>query len=239
MIKPASSLFFRMNYLLVVSLLWLALFKLTNADAASDAATFLMPHHQRHQEKTTQTTETAQKKGQNDYQGHWWLNIGAGAGFYNNNGDFNSNNDDNDGFPSYLFSFDYIIKPKQLLSLRTYQVVNYGAMTFGVNRTQLSDVGLLYGLINKGYHGYTAVSAGLALVREVGYCGSSIDDGVITSECQTKHTVGLPLQAEAFWTPLKHTGVGGVGLGMILAGDVNGDHPFGSILLAIQMGNLK
>ena len=88
----------------------------------------------------------------------------------------------------------------------------------------LWDVGLLYGRGVRGARSSASLSAGVALVgggSGAFYLGPRF------------RTVGLPLEAQWYWTPFTHSEVG---LGLTAFGNLNAERSFGGLLCCVRLG---
>ena len=86
----------------------------------------------------------------------------------------------------------------------------------------IGDIGFLYGRIAKASYGFASISAGISLVSGVrrNYYGF--------------FTVGIPVEAQLFWTPLAFFGIGLYGFA-----NLNIEKSFVGALLCIQLGKLR
>jgi hypothetical protein len=101
------------------------------------------------------------------------------------------------------------------------------------------DLGALYGAISKRRFGFVSAAAGLAVVggvkrgaflrREGGWF--SIRD---VYEVRHFHTVGMPLEAQAFFTPLPF-----FGLGLELYANLNPVRSYKGLNFCLQFGRLR
>jgi len=100
------------------------------------------------------------------------------------------------------------------------------------------DVGVLYGRIAKASYGFASVSAGISLVGGVrrGRYLSSSGGWFGTRYFEEKNfiTVGIPVEAQLFWTPLAFFGIGLYGFA-----NLNIEKSFVGALLCIQFGKLR
>jgi hypothetical protein len=86
----------------------------------------------------------------------------------------------------------------------------------------MEDFSLIYGFISKRRAGYKSFGTGISYVWDD-------DDG----DGKYVHTVGIPLEAQFFWTPLPFAGIG-----LYIHLDINKNKPFGGLLLSLQLGKL-
>ncbi len=94
------------------------------------------------------------------------------------------------------------------------------------------DVALMYGLMKKNTAGYVSVSTGLALADDE-QPRITTNSGIVIQQGSEKYTLGLPLELQAFITPVRYVGIGLIGFG-----DVNAKRSFGGVALALQFGKL-
>ncbi len=183
--------------------------------------------------------------GLTDYSGTWWFNLGAGAGniFGYDNESIDEDDQTNNG-PAGTVSFNYAVTDNQLLTVRT-SVVDFQLGTlFGPTQDKqierVFDFGVLYGLMHKSDMLLASISAGLAYTGvEYEVLGSiDYDDNDHSFDSNYNHnvesTIGVPLEAQVFWTPTSFLGLGLIGLA-----NINSEASYVAGLVAIQVGNLK
>lgn len=170
--------------------------------------------------------------GLNDYSGTWWFNLGAGAGniFGYDNESIDEDEQANNG-PAGMFSFNYAVTDNQLLTVRTSIVDLQLGTLFGPNQDKqverVFDVGVMYGLMHKSDQLLASISAGLA------YTGVEYEYDIDYNN-NVESTIGVPLEAQVFWTPTSFLGLGLIGLA-----NINSEASYVAGLLAIQVGNLR
>jgi hypothetical protein len=125
----------------------------------------------------------------------YWLNAGGGGSSFGLSGGLGL---------SYQ-------RGKNLFSFRFISSSKGGESYLGGYTTseKIGDIGPLYGLIIKGKLGYTSISGGVSLVTGVKrgeFLG--IVNWVNTYEKIPIHTIGLPLEAQFFFTPASFFGIG-------------------------------
>jgi hypothetical protein len=104
------------------------------------------------------------------------------------------------------------------------------------------DLGVLYGAISKGGSGFVSASAGLAVVGGVKrgaflrYEGEWFGHDVYEARHFT--TVGIPIEAQAFWTPPHSFGLS-TGLGLELYANLNPVRSYVGANLCIQFGKVR
>jgi hypothetical protein len=175
----------------------------------------------------------------------WWFNFGLGAGFFGFH-DKPADADLHDLGPAAEMSFNYIMRERQLLTIRGSGVIGLGSgeaaaiacafmspltTTCNSSAASVSDAGVLYGYIYKRLHGYFSFSAGLSVVRAnppfIAVSGETLNDS-------PRYTVGVPFELQAFWTPTRY-----FGLGLIGFANANFNYPSVGGLIALQAGRLN
>jgi hypothetical protein len=100
------------------------------------------------------------------------------------------------------------------------------------------DIAALYGRCFKGTDGFASISGGFSLIGGVERGEFLYSRGAFfPSRVHRKLTftnVGIPLEAQCFWTPLSFLGIGLYGFA-----NLNYETSFGGILLCAQFGKLK
>ncbi len=156
-----------------------------------------------------------------------WLNLGVGLAGGNN---FSGVGAD--------VSLNYAPSNSRLWTLRSSEAVNLSGIFSNLfctsnckNEDSAGDVALMYGLMQKNTLGYVSASTGLALATD--QQPEIIVNGVQTQPGSNTYTIGLPLELQAFITPVRYVGIGLIGFG-----DLNTRKSFGGVALALQFGKL-
>ncbi len=139
----------------------------------------------------------------------WWINVGGGL-----TTGFSSKDSTNPGF---AISVNVQPTQHQMLTLRSV-----GADFIGGD---FYDAGLLYGLISRNRNGYVSGAAGISAVF--------FDSSFRKDQDISPTTVGIPLEIQAFWTPVPN-----FGLGIINYANINSQRSFYGAVIAIQLANL-
>ncbi|MFA6036602.1 MAG: hypothetical protein WC748_00605 [Legionellales bacterium] len=185
---------------------------------------------------------------QEDYSNTWWINLGAGAGNvfgYDYEDDFYEDTDH--GGVALTASFNYAVTEHQLLTLRTsrseadlwsFVIVEDIFYDDVENLDAVYDIGVLYGLMEKNKYFLASISAGLAYTaiefsQSENVCVDNTCSSVNHSD-RTQSTIGVPFEAQLFWTPTDVFGIGVIGLA-----NINSEASYAAGLLAIQVGNLR
>jgi hypothetical protein len=142
------------------------------------------------------------------YKHPWWINVGGGL-----TTGFHSEDPVNAGYDA---SINLQPTHHQMLSLRTAGADFIGGDYY--------DVGLLYGLISRNLNGYIS--------GELGIGGVFFTHDFLGRHDNTS-TVGMPMEIQAFWTPVPN-----FGLGLIAYANVNSEHSYYGSVLALQLANL-
>lgn len=143
-----------------------------------------------------------------EYKHPWWINVGAGL-----TTGFGSNDPVNPGFD---VSANFQPTAHQVISLRSAGADFIGGDYY--------DVGVMYGLITRNANGYLSASAGV---------GPVFFENDFLKDHENKTVLGAPIEAQAFWTP-----VANFGLGLIGFMNVNTEHSYYGMVLALQLANL-
>jgi len=164
---------------------------------------------------------------------NYWLNAGYGVV-----GTFNSYRDIigislSAQTKRSLFSIRYI---------RVQETLSVAGPKLEIHPSEIVwDLGLLYGVCEKGSSAFGAVAAGLAAVggQNRGKYLYSIGGGCTDHnndyyETLGYLTVGIPVEAQLMWTPFPFVGAGLWGFA-----DLNPKKSFGGLLLTIQIGKLN
>jgi hypothetical protein len=109
----------------------------------------------------------------------------------------------------------------QLLSLR------YGVAS-GLFDDHVWDVGLLYGRASRSRLGFTALSAGIAVV------GGQRCDGFLTNCTPLSTTIGVPLNARAAWHAFPI-----LGFELNVFANLNTQQSFVGVAAAVKLGSLR
>lgn len=95
------------------------------------------------------------------------------------------------------------------------------------------DIGILYGIIAKGSYGSASISGGVSLVGGIRR-GKPLPGSSYRYEELSFKTVGIPIEAQLFFTPFSFLGVGFYGFA-----NLNLEKSFWGALLCLQVGKLK
>lgn len=185
-------------------------------------------------------------EGLTDYSGTWWFNAGAGIGniFGIQDDSIDEEDQDNTG-PAGTISFNYAVTDNQLLTLRT-SVVNVDWVDFLGSNSEVKhinnvyDFAVLYGLMHKSDVFLASISAGVAYTAIEYNMLESFDydenDHLISGHYgdHVESTIGLPLEAQLFWTPTSF-----IGLGLIGLANINSEASYVAGLVAVQVGDLR
>jgi len=175
------------------------------------------------------------QKTSSDSSGHFfWVNGGVGHSLVH--GGLGSHPD----APSFGGSLCYQ-SGKNLLSFRYLRNEEFHIFLTDSPLETVWDVGVLYGRIAKASYGFASISAGISLVggvRRGRYLSSSggwfVWFGTNYYEENGFITVGIPVEAQLFWTPLAFFGIGFYGFA-----NLNIEKSFVGALLCIQFGTLR
>jgi hypothetical protein len=172
------------------------------------------------------------QKTSSDSSGHFfWVNGGVGGSLVH--GGLGSH----PGAPSFGGSLCYQ-SGKNLLSFRYLRNEEFQILGADSPSETVWDVGVLYGRIAKASYGFASISAGISLVGGVrrGRYLSSSGGWFGTSYYEENDfiTVGIPVEAQLFWTPLPFFGIGFYGFA-----NLNTEKSFVGALLCIQFGILR
>jgi len=172
------------------------------------------------------------QKTSSDSSGHFfWVNGGVGGSLVH--GGLGSD----PGAPSFGGSL-YYQSGINLLSFRYLRNEEFQILGPDSPLETVWDVGVLYGRIAKASYGFASVSAGISLVGGVrrGRYLSSSGGWFGTRYFEEKNfiTVGIPVEAQLFWTPLAFFGIGLYGFA-----NLNIEKSFVGALLCIQFGKLR
>ncbi len=151
----------------------------------------------------------------------YWLNAGVGGSSSGLSGGLSLSYEAGKN----LFTFRYIGSSK------------YGEDKLGGYTTaeKIRDIGPLYGRIIKGKFGYASISGGINLVTGVKHGEFlGIINWVNTYEKIRITTIGIPLEAQFFFTPVSFLGIGATAFA-----NLNPEKSFWGLLLCIQFGKLR
>jgi hypothetical protein len=153
------------------------------------------------------------QKTSSDSSGHFkWVNLGLGVGSLGfEAGGFSAGGGLCDQIGKNIFSF-------RVLSIEEISSEDYPFRGIG-------DIGFLYGRIAKASYGFSSISAGISLVGG-GRRHNYGDEQFVT--------VGIPVEAQLFWTPLAFFGIDLYGFA-----NLNIEKSFVGALLCIQFGTLR
>lgn len=154
---------------------------------------------------------------------HYWVNAGLGWGSFGVSGGI---------------GLSYQIR-NSIISLRYVYNEEFDFFGGDYPRESVSDLGVLYGINTKGPYGLASLSGGISFVRVVRrgrflYTTGGWWFGSSTYEKLTFHTLGIPIEAQLFWTPLSFFGIG-----IYAAGNLNSQRSFAAVLLCLQLGKLR
>lgn len=144
------------------------------------------------------------------YRHPWWINGGVGLTTQTT-----SNSPNNFGFD---VGVNFQTARNQLLTIRSAGSDFIGGDYY--------DAALMYGLLSRNPNGYISAATGASAVF---FNRSAV------AEANIKHSsaFGVPLEVQAFWTPVPN-----FGLGVIAFGNVNEERSYCGLVLAIQLANL-
>lgn len=171
-----------------------------------------------------------------DPQGAWWLNLGLGAGQVSTDTDIG---DDQVG-ASATAAFNYALFEHNFIEIRASETNDRFVSLGSYNDKKVDsvfDVGLLYGAMKKTEHMMVGASAGLAYTQIHFSNKTSVYDPVThafntTYNTSRVHTIGFPLEFQAYYKPFRYVGFGITGLA-----NLNTEAPVLSLLLGLQFGN--
>lgn len=146
---------------------------------------------------------------QNEKLATWWINLGYGRGWT-----FDDHDVQIRGGHGGNVSFNGAFNKNIFLTLYTNHV---GSNNYW--NDDASDAGVMIGYVKRQPKWYWSTSAGICYYEMDSY----------RNRRSEMSGAGLPLQAQLFWTPLKHFGFGLIGHGVV------SDNPYASALLAIQV----
>ncbi len=131
-----------------------------------------------------------------DTSHRWWINLGLGTGTSINAPDVSVSG------PAAQISFNGMLTDKLFATLETTAVVE----SEGLIDRSIVDLGLLLGYKSKHPKWYWSGAAGIAYTKaEIEY------NGRYWYGSTEETSVGIPVQGQLFWTPVKHFGIGLIG----------------------------
>lgn len=139
----------------------------------------------------------------------WWVDIGGGA---------------SDLGLAAGADVNVMLSAHQLITVRALGSGQISLLT----DESVGDVGLLYGLIEKGKYTYISASAGLA------YTKATMGLTFFNSSSVEANTVGIPLEVNLGFTPTQH-----LGAAIKLFANINRVQPVYGGMLELQFGNLR
>jgi hypothetical protein len=144
------------------------------------------------------------------YKHPWWINGGIGL----------TTGASSDSPTDFGFNVSLNFQPTkhQLLTFRSAGADFIGGDYY--------DYALMYGAISRNPNGYVSATTGISAV-------SFNKSALIAENVTSSSAIGLPLEVQAFWTPVPNFGVGVIGYG-----NINDQRSFYGMVLAIQLANL-
>lgn len=118
----------------------------------------------------------------------WWVNIAAGRGIADKREKWLS-----DRPVSGTITFNGAVSDKYFVTFSRYHITG--------NWLDIMDTGVLAGVKWNNDYGYVGLSAGVAYASSVVYGGWSSRDYITSGAV-------VPVEAQLFWTPFKHLGIG-------------------------------
>lgn len=157
----------------------------------------------------------------------WWMNIGVGTGVTTSS---ECACHETQSASAAQFSFNYSLTPHTFFTIYSHAMVDFSK---DYCLDTLQDGGLMLGVINRGPQGYCSLSTGVAYVeakREFILNGwDCCGPYAVSMEYDTRHGIGVPVQAQLFWTPYQHIGFGLIAHALVVP------EPTGSLMFAIQL----
>ena len=100
---------------------------------------------------------------------------------------------------------------------------------------QVFDVGLLYGVYSSSQYGFASIAGGVSYVNGVRR-GKSVATSLFGEEFEKDpfQTVGIPLEAQLFFRPVRV-----LGIGIYLYADINSEMSTVGGLISLQIGYLR
>jgi len=132
-----------------------------------------------------------------DLSHRWWINLGMGVGT-----SFGSDSLNHNAQAAGQLSFNGMITDTLFVTLQ------HTATSGSNSSTDAHDVGLLLGYKSKHPHWYWSGAAGIAYYESESY------DNAWWSRRRNYHYssgAAVPVEAQLFWTPVKHLGIGLIG----------------------------
>lgn len=151
----------------------------------------------------------------------WWINLGMGAG-----SNFNSGSAPVSSSGGAQLSFNGRFTPHGFLTV--YSGGFHKLPDTHNNLQGISELGIMYGYIKRQPSYYLSASTGVcAYFADTTY---SYGNGVYAEwGIRSRSGAGISVEGQAFWTPLKHFGLGLIGHSMVAG------YPSLSGLLAFQV----
>jgi hypothetical protein len=159
--------------------------------------------------------EAQREANRSDPPPYYWITAGIGGADY-----FGG-----------LAEFTFAPQPSESFALRALYLEEFRICLWGCSTPVQyhADIGLLYGRMTKGKWGYASAAGGLALTL------LRMNEESSSGGFQIYHTtVGLPLELQAFLTPLPFAGIG-----VVASADINPKQSFAGIFLSLQIGSLR
>lgn len=157
-----------------------------------------------------------------DHSRQWWLNIGAGVGSVSNN--YNS---DLNGELATQLSFNGMITQNLFMTLEWTSIDKDNSY---YRSEEAREVGLLLGYRSKRPSWYWTAATGVGASRYekqyIRYNNYNYFSSYTVTEGSTEFAV--PVEAQLFWTPFRHFGVGMIGHVAV------SKNPLATAMLAIQ-----
>jgi hypothetical protein len=178
-----------------------------------------------------------------DAKGTWWANFGAGPGVLTSHTADNADDDYDSSRNLSSISINYAHFSNQFIELRVSNLGHFIDFSCFVSceeqLNKLQDIGLLYGIMKKEKWYTLGASVGLAYTDIEYKSGEKVyvpDGDYYTTEYtyRNSQTLGLPAEAQLFYTPFKYFGIGLIGYL-----NINTEASGVGAMLAIQLGNLR
>jgi hypothetical protein len=169
----------------------------------------------------------SQENGTTDPEhSYLWLNAGIGLGsFTSMSGNFGST------FGAGLnYCYDSHFLKGRFVQLRELDLNIFGDSP---PPDKVWDIGIMYGLKSTKNKSTITMSAGISYVGTVkNLYVEQISDYYYASD--SIETFGIPLEAQVVWLTSA-----GIGVGVILFGDINSENSFGGVTLNVVLGIMK
>jgi hypothetical protein len=154
----------------------------------------------------------------------WWINVGLGGG--------GTLSKPAQAGLAGQFSFNGTFTPHTVLTVYSNALVtsdnDNGSYPHDESLKAIGDIGILLGYVNRKPQGFWSVSTGIAYQEVEKHIPTNGYWGWYNFTEITK-SAALPIQAQAFWTPVRHFGIGIIGHGIVVP------NPYVTALLAIQI----